>query len=249
MLRRPTMSTPGKAGDDVGEEKETGRVEAFSDGVFSVAITLLVFQLAVPTVAEVRAGGHPITAVLANDAAAFVAYALSFLTILVMWMNHHSVFAFVYRLDRAFVLFNGLLLMLVVFVNFPTALVATYVSAGTATEAKIAAGVLSGTFVVISIIYQLLWHRATDGRRLVGARTSQTAIDTLSAQYRFGAPLYVLALALAFVNAWASIAVNAGLAVYFALAGQFTAPEEATADTTLATHGDAARDSISERHP
>lgn len=255
MLRR---TNPPASVSDRREEKETGRLEAFSDGVFSVAMTLLVVDLAVPTVADVNSG-LSVGAALAKDGPAFVAYILSFVTILVMWINHHSVFSFVYRIDRAFIFYNGLLLMDVVFINFPTALVATYMSAerakladqnaltayltaGATPNGKLAAGVLAGAFLLVAILFALLWHRAADGRRLIGARMSQRAIDTLTAQYRFGPLLYLVTLGLAFVNGWASLFLNAALAVYFAFTGQIIAPEEPDAATEASATTNEPRD-------
>lgn len=216
------------------ERKETGRVEAFSDGVFSIAITLLVFTLAVPTVNDLG-HGESLATYLGAHATQFATYVLSFVTILVMWINHHSVFAFVFRIDRLFLFLNGLLLMMIVFINYPTTLAANFIGEGhgAAPDAKVAAGFLSATFVLISVLFNLLWHRIADDRRLVGARVSQKAIDALSAQYRFGPLVYVPALGLAFVNAWASLALNAALAIYFAFTGQLTTPVEDASGAVL----------------
>jgi uncharacterized membrane protein len=110
-----------------GEEqgpKETGRVEAFSDGVFAIAITLLVLDLKVPKAAEV--GPEGLLPALFRQWPMFLAYLASFATILVMWVNHHKLFNFIHRTSDAFLFLNGLLLLFVTFVPFPTALVSEH---------------------------------------------------------------------------------------------------------------------------
>jgi hypothetical protein len=89
-----------------GEGRETARLEASSDGVFAIAITLLILSIPVPT--GLTTGDQLLAALRANGSA-FAAYAISFATILVMWVNHHSVFKQVARVDRPFLMLNGLL--------------------------------------------------------------------------------------------------------------------------------------------
>jgi uncharacterized membrane protein len=208
------------------ERKETGRLEAFSDGVFAIAITLLVLNLAVPTISSLH--GEPektLAQVVASEGSQFVAYGVSFLTILVMWMNHHSICQFVVRLDRPFIIINGLLLLFTTFVNYPTALVANFVNSTHVADGKFAAGFYSATFIVIAVLYNLLWHRAADGGRLIVGGVDQRTIDTISRQDLAGLVLYVAAFLLAFANAWASVLLNAALAIFFAFAGRVAPPE------------------------
>jgi len=95
------------------------RAEAFSDGVFAVAATLLVFSLAAP---EVKSGLRSRT--LLNEWPSYAAYAISFMTIVVIWVNHHIVFDSMDRLDRPFLFLNALLLLTVAAIPFPTAVLA-----------------------------------------------------------------------------------------------------------------------------
>ena len=97
--------------------KETGRIEAFSDGVFAVAITLLALELRVPRPADLPVGTG-LLEVLLEQWPAYVAYVVSFLFILIMWINHHILFTHIARNDHLFLLLNGLLLMLVTLVPF-----------------------------------------------------------------------------------------------------------------------------------
>jgi uncharacterized membrane protein len=121
------------------------------------------------------------------------------------------------RIDRLFLVFNGFLLLLVTFINYPTALVANFI--GTDDE-RFAAAFYSGTFIVIALVYNLLWHRAANGMRLIGKGIAPARVARLSQQYRFGPIFYVATFALAFVNAWVSLALNGALALYFAFTGQ-----------------------------
>jgi uncharacterized membrane protein len=201
------------------ERKETGRLEAFSDGVFAIAITLLVLNLAVPAVNSLQ--GQTLAQVVKNEGSQFVVYVISFLTILVMWMNHHSICQFVVRLDRPFIIINGLLLLFTTFVNYPTALVANFVNTA---DGKFAAGFYSATFIAIAVLYNLLWHRAADGDRLIVGGVDRRTIDTISRQDLAGLVLYVAAFLLALVDARASVLLNAALALFFAFTGRVTPP-------------------------
>jgi uncharacterized membrane protein len=202
------------------ERKETGRIEALSDGVFAIAVTLLVLGIPVPGRDSLEPG-KSLQAYIFGDyrGLAFLTYGISFLTILVMWINHHSVFQFVARIDRPFVIENGLLLMFVTFVNYPTALVANF--AGTP-DATFATALYSAVLIVISVLYNLLWFRIINHGRLLVSNADSTDVDTITRQYRFGWAYYLAAFALAFVNPWLSIALNAGLAIYFAFTGRIT---------------------------
>jgi uncharacterized membrane protein len=198
------------------ERRETGRVEAFSDGVFAIAVTLLVLTIPVPHPPLDK----PLPQVVLGHWADFLAYTVSFLTILVMWLNHHGVFQLISRIDRPFLILNGLLLLLITFVNYPTALVASYIDSP---DGAFVAALYSATLVLIAIFYNLLWRYAAAGERLIARAADPHYVKMLTSQYRFGPLLYLVAFALAFApgwGAWASIALNAALAVYFAFTGR-----------------------------
>jgi uncharacterized membrane protein len=201
-------------------EKETARLEAFSDGVFAIAITLLILNIQVP-----QLNGGTLVGAIMKQWPAFLAYGVAFLTILIMWVNHHAIFRHIHRINRAFLVLNGLLLMLVTFVNYPTALLTRYL-----TEEQgptIAAAFLSGTFLAVSILFNILWRYAAHKGRLLGPNPNRAAVRAITRQYVFGPLLYTGALALAFVWAPASLMLNGLLALYFAFAGRDT-PGDAT---------------------
>ena len=192
-----------------GEEKETGRIEAFSDGVFAIAITLLVLELKVPHLENGGAGGS-LTAALLRQWPSYVALVTSFFTILVMWANHHTIFALVRKVDAPFLYSNGLLLLVVTVVPFPTALLAEYFEKP---GARVAAAVYAGTFVVAGVGYDLLWRSAIAGRRLLKPGVSEERIAEITASYRLGIPGYLAAMAGAFISVHVTVGICVALLI------------------------------------
>jgi len=175
-------------------EKETGRLEAFSDGVFAVAITLLIFSLQVP-VLDKPYTAHQLVDKLLNLWPSYLAFFISFATILIMWISHHSMFKLIHKSDTLFMFANGFLLLLVTTVPFPTQLVATYL---TTPVAGVACAVYAGLFTVINLAYNLLWWLAAYQRRLLRYDVSPALIKTRSIYYALGAPCYLCAFVLSF---------------------------------------------------
>jgi uncharacterized membrane protein len=132
---------------------ETGRTEAFSDGVLAIAVTLLVLDLHVPLSNALR---EPLAVALAHEWPAYAAYVTSFLIIGIIWVNHHAVFELVGRVDRSVLFLNLLLLMAVVAIPFATALLSEYLLAGNG-NARIAALVYSAIMLVMSFGFALLY--------------------------------------------------------------------------------------------
>ena len=206
---------------EIPAQKETGRVEAFSDGVFAIAITLLILDIKVPplpaefAVAPSSQANEWLLGVLGRQWIGYVAYLMSFAVILVMWVNHHRIFTLLRRTDHAFLFWNGLLLMLVSIVPFPTSLLATYFATP---AAKVAAAVYAGHGFVIALAFQGVWqHAIRHGRLLLPGTKAEVA--RLSAQYRFGPLMYLVAFLLAFVSATLSIGLCLLFAVFFSLQG------------------------------
>src|SRR5262245_49795381 len=158
-------------GRDVGIDKEkpaaqdpdTGRLEAFSDGVFAIAITLLVLNLRVPLEAEVAKGD--LFAALGPQWPMYLAYVTSFAFILVMWINHHQLFQLIGRTNHLLMLLNGLLLMLIAAVPFTTALLAEYMRSPRPVNQREAAIVYNGVYIVIAVVFNVLWRYASYERR------------------------------------------------------------------------------------
>lgn len=198
------------------QQTETARLEAFSDGVFAIAITLLILDIKIsPAVAE-ESG---LLTALVQQWPAFFAFVTSFATIGIMWMNHHRLFTVIGRADHVLLVLNGLLLFGITFVPFPTSLLSEYMGTKNAT---IAALVYGGTFVGIAIIFNTFWRYASHNNRLIAHDADPQRVAIISYQYRFGPLLYVVALLLALVSVPLSIAAHLGLAVFYALPGRLT---------------------------
>ena len=200
------------------QTSDTVRLEAFSDGVFAVAITLLVLNLHVPVASELKVAGRgpDVLGFLATQWPSYLAYVASFLAILVMWINHHTLFKLIGRSDRVLMIYNGLLLMLVTVVPFSTSLLAEYVTSNEVNQREVAV-VYSGVFILVSIAFNLLWRYAAKERRLLDDSAHPAHVKGVTDSYRFGPIFYVVALGLALVSIPASLVLNIVLAIYFAL--------------------------------
>jgi uncharacterized membrane protein len=184
-----------------------GRVEAFSDGVFAIAITLLILEIRVPHLDAEAANGQLFAALLALWPS-YLAFVLSFSVILIMWINHHELFHLVHAVDYPFLFANGLLLLMVTFVPFPTAVLAQFLGSA---AANTAAALYCSTFVLISIAYNLLLRAATHERRLVHPEVGDEVLARVRRVYALGLAVYVVAVALALWNALAGLALCASL--------------------------------------
>jgi uncharacterized membrane protein len=130
------------------------RAEAFSDGVFAVAATLLVFNLIDPKV------GSGLGQALVAEWPSYAAYAISFSTIVVIWVNHHAVLDALERLDRRLLFINGLLLLTVAAIPFPTGLLAHYLQAGhDQTAASVAYGLTMTAMSIAFSVFNLYARR------------------------------------------------------------------------------------------
>ncbi len=186
---------------------DTGRVEAFSDGVFAIAITLLILEIKVPREAE-----HLGSALL-HQWPSFLAFLASFFTIGVMWMNHHRLFTLIEAADDTLIGLNLLLLLGVTWVPFPTALLSEHL---TTHNDRVAGLVYSGSFFAISIVFQVLWQYATRAAGII-ARDKGDDARRITRQYIWGPLFYLIAILLALVSGTAVLIWSALLAIYFAL--------------------------------
>ena len=195
----------------VPHEPSTGRVEAFSDGVFAIAITLLVLEIRPP-----EHGGESLAHGLVDLWPSYLAYALSFVTIGIMWLNHHEVMRLVRTVDHGFLLLNMLLLLLIAFVPFPTAVLADFLQDGE--ERGPAAFFYAGTFAVTAVVYNAFWHYLRRHRvRLLERHVADAQVTAISRSYLIGPTVYGLAALVALVSAWVSIAICIGLSASYAI--------------------------------
>ena len=191
-------------------DKETGRIEAFSDGVFAIAITLLILDLKVPA-----PGAGDLADRLLAQWPTYVAYVISFAFVGIMWINHHRLFNHIQRSDNGLLLLNLLLLLGISTVPFPTAVLAQHLGKSGQRSAVI---VYSGTYFAIAIFFNLLWrHVVKRNRHLLGKEVDDATVNRITKQYSFGPVLYLICVVLAWISVTASLVLNAVLAVFFAL--------------------------------
>lgn len=191
---------------------DTARLEAFSDGVFAIAITLLVLEIRVPY-PDATEHGQALLLALRRLWPSYLGYALSFVTIGIMWANHHSMFHYIRRADRYFVLIHVMFLMCISFLPFPTALLAAYLPEPDGRTLAVA--VYSGTLVLIALAYNAVWWYAVIDDRLLAPDVDRDAVRTISSRYALGPIAYGVSLSLAFVNVWGSLSVHALLAILY----------------------------------
>jgi uncharacterized membrane protein len=188
----------------------TGRVEAFSDGVFAIAITLLVLDLAVPPLAESAREG--LWVALGHEWPSYFAYLVSFLVIGIIWINHHTMLTLVERVDRPILFANLVLLLTVSVIPFPTRLLAEYL---VEPDAHVAAAVYSATMLLMGSAFWVLWLTIT--RRPENLAQPLDAATRRATLRRFGAGqvVYAAAIGLSFVSAVATLALHGLLGIYY----------------------------------
>jgi uncharacterized membrane protein len=191
----------------------TARLEAFSDGVFAIAITLLVLEIGVP---EVESGD--LAHALAEQWPAYASYVVSFLTVGIIWTNHHAVLDHIVRADRGVLYLNLVLLLVVALIPWPTNLLASYMREGGEGE-RIAALVYAGVFMLMGVAFGLLWARIARSEHLLDAASSHAEARAHTLRFRIGAPIYAGALLAALVSAPLCLIICALSAIYYALPG------------------------------
>ena len=185
------------------------RVEAFSDGVFAIAITLLVLTIAQPTKYWIL--GQQ----LAHRWPSLAAFVVSFLVIGIMWVNHHSVFSHFERIDRGLFYFNMLLLMTITFLPYPTGVLGEALAQHQSTQT---AAVFYGvTMAVNAFAWAGLWLYGSHNRRLLRASFPEAERTLATLLFTIGVVVYALAVGVAFWNAYVFLGVQAAVALYYAL--------------------------------
>lgn len=186
-----------------------GRVEAFSDGVFAVAATLLIFNIQI----DKTAPGGLLAALLAAWPK-YAAYVASFLTIGVMWMNHHGLFGRIAHLDRALVFLNLLLLMAIVFIPFSTAELGVNILV--TRDATTAASFYAINASLIAVFFGAVWLYALAHPHLLSPDVDREAARRAWPRFSVGTVVYLACIPLGQLSPIAVVIVCAGLAVYYA---------------------------------
>lgn len=189
-----------------------GRVETFSDGVFAIAITLLVLTIAQP-------GNYAkLASELGDRWPSLAAYVVSFLVIGIMWVNHHTIFSNLRRIDRGFFYRNLVLLMTVAFIPYPTEVFghALRYGNGAGHAAQTAAVFYSVTMTVNACAWAALWLYASTGRRLLNDDFPESQRRTSTILFVAGTGVYLVAIGVALLNAYLCLAFHGALALYYA---------------------------------
>jgi TMEM175 potassium channel family protein len=173
----------------------TGRLETFADGVFAIAATLLILNVDAHIGNESKDLAHD----LLTGWSSYAAYALSFVTIGIIWVNHHTVMTQIDRADRIFLFLTVGFLMCVAFIPFPTRLIAEYLTDdfSNARAATITFGI---TLSVTAAFFNALWLYASRSRRLLREDADETLVLGITKSFRPGVPTYVAATLVGIVN-------------------------------------------------
>jgi uncharacterized membrane protein len=185
------------------------RVEAFSDGVFAIAITLLVLTIAEPT------SYHDLSHQLFSRWPSLAAYVVSFAIIGIMWLNHHSLFTNFERIDRGLFYLNLLLLMTITFLPYPTGVLGQALAQG---RGERTAAILYAVVMTVNAwAWGAMWLYGSTRRRLLRASFPEEERSTATMLFTIGVVMYTLAIGVAFLNAYAFLALQALFALYYAI--------------------------------
>jgi len=193
----------------------TQRIEAFSDGVFAIAITLLVLEIKIPQLHTAEQSGVSLSTALLRLWPSYFGYIFSFLMIGIYWANHHYIFHLYKQSDHIFALLNVFFLMCISFLPFPTAVLAEYITDPARRQDAI-------TFYALGLLlpavgWSTVWLYASRGHRLIDPRLDPAFVTYLTLQYLASISLYAAAVVLSLWNASAGLAVCLGLTFLYLL--------------------------------
>ena len=187
------------------------RLEAFSDGVLAIAITLLVIEIHPPELHPGETLAHALWAQWPS----YAAYLVSFLTIGVIWLNHHRVFTQVVRVDGPLLLLNLNLLLWTGLIPFPTAVVAEHLRDG-GEAAHTAAALYCGVLLVMGLAFGALFAWVTHTDRLLGRLPPPGVVRAARRRFMLGLVVYAAALALSWVSPPLALGLCGLMALYYA---------------------------------
>jgi uncharacterized membrane protein len=183
----------------------TGRLEAFSDGVFAIAATLLILGVHAASDGQL---GHSLLRIWPS----YVAYAVTFVTIGIIWVNHHMVIGQIGSVDRTFLMLNVVFLMLVSFIPFPTGLVADHFHGSGLEPAALAYG---ATLTLTAALFNVLWFYAARGRRLLKKNADARVVSGISRSYLPGPFIYLASMLVALASPLASVILYAAITLFY----------------------------------
>jgi len=208
-----TKAATGKPVGGAGAALSTHRIEAFSDGVLSIVITLLVLQLSIPIVSATAADAE-LSRRLIEMLPKLFSYVISFAIVGIFWVGHHSLFHFIICADRTLLWLNNLFLLCVGFIPFPAALLGAY---GTR---RVAVIVYGASLALTGLTLALIWKYATHDRRLVSDDLHPQAVRSGLRRILLGPALYGVSMVLCFVSVWISLAIYVIVPLIYILPGR-----------------------------
>lgn len=198
------------AQSEIQSQKETLRLETFSDGVFCIAVTLLSLEVGVKLKDEVS--NKALQQALLDEWPIYLAYVISFVNVLLAWIGHHSLFKMFLKSDSAIMITNGILLMLVALVPFPTKTLGKFL----VTDAfKTAVIFYTGYFVLISLAFRLLWYAASRKRKNLMHDVTEKQIRLTTRNENIGLICNSVIFGVAFINPWLALALSFAMWVYW----------------------------------
>ena len=204
-----------KRGSSSADGTGTERLEAFSDAVMAIAVTILVLEFKVPE-GSPEATEWRLEHGLTAQWPSYIAYAMSFVVLGLTWASHHRLFRYITRVDWRFLLLNLLFLMVVAFVPYPTALVAKYLASETGRS--IAVMFYGGVMTVFALTYNALWWYASAGGRLLVSDVDPPAVRRVTRQLGVALAGYSIATGIAFFQPVLSLVLFIALALFSAAA-------------------------------
>jgi uncharacterized membrane protein len=166
---------------------ETGRLETFADGVFAIAATLLILNVRLIPTADCTV----LSCQILHAWPSYVAYAVSFLTIGIIWVNHHNVMRQIAKADRTFLMITVLFLMVVAFIPFPTQLVAEHIS-GAFDDAQAATVTYGITLTLTAVLFNAVWFYAARRNRLLHDDADPRVVRGISRTFVWGPGTYLV---------------------------------------------------------
>lgn len=194
-------------------ELTTERIEAFSDGVFAIAITLLILEIRLPTQANATNGSLATT--LLAIWPSYFAYILSFVTVGIYWVNHHYIFKIYQKTDHVFNLLNVFFLMCISFLPFPTEVLGTHLLERSEQRTVVAFYVFG--LLLPAATWFLAWIYARSNYRLIDPRLSPRFVGYLTRQYALSVVFYLLALIISLIQPVIGLAIAVGLTFLYLL--------------------------------
>jgi uncharacterized membrane protein len=200
------------AGVPAGLGMSVGRLEAFSDGVLAIVITLLILEIKVPTGAEGTLGSA-----LARQWPQYVAFLLSFLIVGIIWLNHHATINLLRRTDHTVQVLNLLLLLPVTVLPWPTELLAEYTREGTAGDRRVAVVVYGVTSSLMALSFNVLWRYILRHPELHKPQVPPELLAVRNRRYNAGLAVYPVATVIGLLNVPLFLALMLGLAFLYLL--------------------------------